>query len=75
MPGSNSLVHADDSAVESDGPQAPPPAKNKKATAVRVDAKKLGEVDRKRRVVNVETDVPLDSDEDQPQEATSMQKW
>jgi hypothetical protein len=64
MPGSNSLVHADDSAVESDGP---PPAE-KKVTAERVNAKKLGEVDHKRRVVNVESDIPLDSDEDQPQE-------
>ena len=66
------LVDPVDSAVESDGPL---PAKKKKAkpiqkaTAAKVDVKKLGEIaDRKRRVVDTEpeSDVPLDSDKWQP---------
>ena len=62
-PGSVGLVDSD-LGVESDGP--PPPAvKGKAKITATVDTKKL--VDRKRRVVDVESDVPLD-DEEQPRE-------
>jgi hypothetical protein len=76
MPGSESLVDADDSAVDSavDNNGSPPPAEKKKTTrkavtAAKVDMKKLGKTtDRKRRAVDVEGDDRLDSDEEQPQE-------
>ena len=66
------LVDPVDSAVESDGPLPAEKKKAKpvqKATAAKVDVKKLGEIaDCKRRVVDTEpeSDVPLDSDKRQP---------
>jgi hypothetical protein len=72
MPGSDGLVNADDSAVESDGPPTPVgKGKGKQmAPAARADMKNL-QVElgnRKRRVDDVGDDVPPGSDEEQPQE-------
>jgi hypothetical protein len=75
MPGSQVSVDAGagDSAVESDVPSLPAKKKKgkstQKATSARVDMKNLDETaDRKRRVADIEGDLPADSNEEQPQE-------